>query len=431
MARRRSTVARHARLRSPSPLRQLLSLLAVAALVVLAGVGGTVAYATYDLAASLVDGAVTLEDDLVVPPDIGQIEGGVNLVVTGIDECEPQYAHYFPGRCEGPDSYSKLNDVNMLLHISDSPRRVTVVSFPRDLILDAAPCTREDGTRWGGGTVQINQLYEIGGLPCVVSTISKLSGQPVPFAATVTFGGVIEITDAIGGVDVCLARGIRDPNTGIDWPAGTHTISGIDALQFLRTRYGVGDGSDLGRVSNQQQYMSRLARKLVSDEVLGNAATLYRLASSALRSVTPNDRLTNPVTLVQIALAVKDVPFDDIVFVQYPSLTAPSDASRVVPNYSAAEPLWDALTENRALELTGDVGLNGAVIEVTPDDGTATPDATGDPSAPVEPDAPDQPDAPVEPDPAASPGPDRAVLPPSISGSTAAQETCSAGNRPR
>ena len=81
---------------------------------------------------------------------------------------------------------------------------------------------------------------------------------------------MIEITNAIGGVDVCLANGIKDPYTGIDWPAGNRTIQGVEALQFLRTRHGVGNGGDLGRISNQQQYMSRLARKLVSEEVLTN-----------------------------------------------------------------------------------------------------------------------------------------------------------------
>ncbi|MGP3533376.1 LCP family protein [Microbacterium sp. RD1] len=404
-------MARHARLRSPSIVGQLLTVLAVAVAVVLVAGAGTVGFATYDLSASFVADAVELEDQPAPPPDIGQIEGGVNLLVTGIDECEPEYAHFFGARCTGADAGGRLNDVNILLHISDNPRRVTVVSFPRDLILQAAPCTRTDGSRWGGGTVQINELYMIGGLNCVVNTVSDISEQPIPFAATVTFGGVIEITDAVGGVEVCLARGMRDRNTAIDWPAGPRTIAGIEALQFLRTRYGVG-GSDLARISNQQQYMSRLARKLVSEQVLSDPATLYRLASSALRNVDPTTSLTNPLTLVQIALAVKDVPFEEIVFVQYPTVTARSDPNRVEPNFAAAEPLWQALAENRPIELTGKVGANNGVVEVTPPPTDAaapeTPEATADPSQATPPDA--------------------VALPSSVTGSTAAQETCSAGN---
>lgn len=411
MTRRRQTVARHAHLRSPSATGQLFTLLAVAVVVVLAATAGTVAYTAYELTSDFTADAVSLDDGLDVPPDIGEIEGGVNMLVTGIDECEDAYAYLFPGRCDGPDADTELNDVNILLHISDAPRRVTVVSFPRDLVFSAPGCTRTDGSQWSGGRVQINELYEIGGLPCVAAALSDVSGQEIQFAATVTFGGVIEITNAIGGVEVCLANPMRDSNTLIDWPAGPRVIQGVEALQFLRTRYGVG-GSDLARVSNQQQYMSRLARKLVSEQVLTDPATLFRLASTALRNVTPNDRLTNPLTLVQIALAVRDVPFEDIAFVQYPTLENPDDRNRLVPNYDAAEPLWQALAANQPIEITGEVGAIGGTVEVTPE-------------TPVDPAAPTDAASPTDP---ATLAPEAVELPPSITGSTAAQETCSRGN---
>jgi anionic cell wall polymer biosynthesis LytR-Cps2A-Psr (LCP) family protein len=249
-----------------------------------------------------------------------------------------------------------------------------------------------------------------------VKTISQLSGQNIPFAAKVTWGGVIKVTDAVGGVKVCLASGIRDRDTGIDWPAGTRTIKGMDALQFLRTRHGVGDGSDLGRISNQQQYMSRLARKLMSGDVLSNPATLYKLATTAVENITPSKSLTNPLTLVQIALAVKNVPFDEIVFVQYPVLTDPTNANKVVPDTEAADALWAALAANKPLKLTGEAGSNGGVVVVTP---TPTPTPSATPSATPS----------GTPTPGATTPADEAVeLPSSITGSTAAQETCSNGN---
>lgn len=401
MARARHTVARHARLTSPTPLSQILKLLAVAVAVVLVSTGGVAAFASYDLVQSYAEGTVVIEDQPPVPPDIGAIEGGVNVLVTGIDECEPEYAHFFADRCTGESAEDKLNDVNLLVHISDAPRRVTVVSFPRDLVVEMPACTRAYGSRWDGGTEQINSAYYIGGLSCVQGTISKLSGMPIHFSAVVTFGGVIEITNAIGGVDVCVQDAVRDSETGLDLTPGTHTVSGYWALQFLRTRYGVGDGSDLGRTSNQQQYMGRLARKLVSEEVLSNPATLYRLASTALSNVRTSESLQNPMTLAQVAPAVKDVPFDEIVFVTYPAFDHPYDVNRLVPDYDSAAGLWAALDSNKKLKITGDVGARGAVVEVTPD------------AAPV----PEASDAPVE---------DVVELPSSIAGSTAAQELCSA-----
>ncbi|WZH37789.1 MAG: LCP family protein [Microbacterium enclense] len=409
MPRRRRTVAQHAQLRSPHPLSQLAKVLAVAVTVVLVAVAGVAAYTAADLTSDYVAEAVVVENQPPVPPDLGQLEGGVNMMVVGIDACEENLNALFGERCEGPDAEGQLNDVNILLHISDAPRRVTVVSFPRDLLFEAPACDTPDGDRWGGGYVQINEIYSYGGLSCVMTAISDMSGQSVQFGAMVTFGGVIEITNAIGGVEICLASPMRDEYTAIDWPAGPRTIQGYEALQFLRTRYGVG-GSDLARISNQQQYMSRLARKLVSEEVLSNPATVFRLASTGLRNVTPTQSLTNPLTLVQIASAVKDVPFDDIVFVQYPTVEASTDADRVEPNYSAAQVLWDALAANQGIEVTGDVGANdGVVAQPTPGE-TATPAETPE----IEPGTVD-------------PTTGAVALPESITGSTAAQQTCSNG----
>ncbi len=407
----RRTVARHGELKSPHPFGMLMKIFGIIVAVVLVAGAGVAAYAAYDLTASFTEDAVDLEGQEAVPPDIGAIEGGVNLFVAGTDACEEAYAGYFGDRCTGPDAEIELNDVNMLVHISDSPRRVTVISFPRDLMISIPSCTAEDGSETSPvDYAPINTAYTQGGLACVVKTVAALSEQPIPFAAKVTWGGVIEVTNAVGGVDVCLASGIRDYYTGIDWPAGIRNVQGIEALQFLRTRHGVGDGSDLGRISNQQQYMSRLARKLVSEDVLSDPSTLLKLATTAVDNVTPSKSLTNPLTLVQIALAVKNVPFDEIVFVQYPVVTDPWDENKVVPNEESARALWDALAANQPLQLTGEAGTNDAVIDVTPEAPVPTETATPTPGE------------------TAAPAQEAIALPSDISGSTAAQETCSNGN---
>ncbi|GAB3152222.1 LCP family protein [Microbacterium neimengense] len=412
---RRQTVARHGRLRSPHPVAQFFKLVAVSLAVVLVAGLGVVGYNVWSLTTNLTQDAVPLEGQSAVPPDIGAIEGGVNLFLAGTDACEPEYAALFGERCTGADSEGDLNDVNLLLHISDNPRRVTVISFPRDLMIPIPSCTRPDGSAGSAmSKQQLNSTFSYGGLSCAVKTISQLTGQNIPFAASITFGGVIQITNAIGGVDVCIANGIRDSYTGIDWPAGMRNVQGLEALQFLRTRHGVGNGGDLGRISNQQQYMSRLARKLVGEGVLSDPATLYKLATVGVENVTPSESLTNPMTLVQIALAVKEVPFDDIVFVQYPTLTDPDDANRVVPNKSAAEALFDAIDANQQLVLTGSTSQGDGTIVAEPSE------APTDPTTPAPTQSADvaQPTAPT----------DSVALPSSIAGQTAAEETCSNGN---
>ncbi|MDZ5143623.1 LCP family glycopolymer transferase [Microbacterium testaceum] len=415
------TVARHGRLTSPGPLAQLFRGVAIALAVLLVSGGAVLAYAAVDLTQSFTADAVELKGQPAVPPDLGELKGGVNMLLVGTDECEPSFAQLFGDRCTGADSEGSLNDVNMLVHISDAPRRVTVISFPRDLMVPIPSCTDKDGNETSAmSKQQINSSFSYGGLSCVVQTISELSGLEIPFAAKVSFGGVINITDAIGGVDVCIANGIKDRYTGIDWPAGMRTVQGLDALQFLRTRHGVGDGGDLGRISNQQQYMSRLANKLKSQDVLSNPATLYKLASTALRNVDPSTSLTNPLTLVQIASAVKDVPFNEIVFIQYPTYTDPSNPNRVVPDRTDADTLWAALAANQPLELSGNLSDgNGVVV-----DANATPAPTQTP-APVNTASP----APTETAQASSaPTSDAIQLPSGIAGQTAAQATCSNGN---
>ena len=405
--RRRRTVARHGQLQSPGPISQLLKIIGVALAVVLVSGVSVSAFVVSDLYGTATADAVELEGQQPVPPDISEYEGGFDMLLVGTDTCEDEYAHLFGDRCSGDDAEGNLNDVNILLHVSEEPRRITAVSFPRDLMLPIPECTREDGSMTAAMSKQpLNSAYMDGGLNCVAKTVADVTGQDIEFAASVTFGGVIEITNAIGGVDVCLATPIKDRYTGLDMAAGTHTILGLEALQFLRTRHGVGDGSDLGRIGNQQQYMSSLARKLISGEVLGNVPTMLRLANTALSNLEASTSLTNPMTIVQVALAVKDVPFEDIVFLQYPTYEDPDDANKVVADTESAQAMWDAINANQQLQITHENSENDGVV-------------VQEPAAPA-------PDAPATEQPA--PTDTVVALPDSIKGNSAAQQTCSNGN---
>ena len=410
---RRTPVARHGQLRTPGATGQLLKLLGIALAVVLVSGLGVGTFVVGGLLNTVSANAVELENQKELPPDISAYEGGFDMLLTGVDTCEPKYAYLFGKRCTGKDAQGTLNDVNLLVHVSAEPRRVTVVSFPRDLMIPIPACTDANGkTSSSMSKQQLNVAYEHGGdkggLNCVAKTISSLvGGEDIEFAAKVTFGGVIEITDAIGGVDVCLANPIKDRFTGLDMSAGDHTIQGLQALQFLRTRHGVGDGSDLGRIGNQQQYMSSLVRKLISGQVLGNVGTMLKLADVGLNNLEASTSLANPMTIAQIALAVKDVPFEDIVFVQYPTVYDPADADRVIPDKRNAKILWDAITANKQLQITHENTKNDGVVVKEPDTGTTAPPAT--------------------PTPTETPA-DVVELPSSITGTSAAQVTCSNGN---
>jgi len=415
----RWTVAQHGMLPTPSPFTQAVKLALVALAVVVVAAASVGTFLIYDLTSTYKGHAVTLEDQPAPPaadqPGGGSIRtamaGGVNVLLVGTDICESSYAQELGKRCTGPQANytSANNDVNLLLHISDNPRRVTVISFPRDMVVRTPSCERPDGgTAPATSASMLNTTYSYGGLSCVAKTISRLTGIGIPYAASITFGGVINVTDAIGGVRVCVANGIDDPYTHLRLSPGMHTVKGLEALQFLRTRHGLVAGSDLARISNQQQYLSRLVRKLVDGGELSDPVTLYKLASAVVRNITPSDTLTDPATLVRIALAVKSVPFDQIVLVQYPTVTDPHNANRLLPDKDAATTLIAALKANKQLKITGDGSPEHGVV-TQPSKGSPSPSPTRSPS------------------PSPTPG-DEAALPSTISGTTAADNTCANGN---
>lgn len=420
----RRPLARHGALRTRHPLVTMLAMLGVLLGVGSAASAGVAAYAVWDAGQMIATRAVALENEDQLPPTLGAIEGGVNLLVVGTDSCDGPNAA-LSGACQNGDTEGERNDTTLLVNISDDPRRVTVVSFPRDMIVPIPACPREDGSgEYSAMSAQmLNASYTYGGLACTVKTIEKLTGQSIQFAAATRWTGVVNMSNAIGGVDVCIGEGgIRDKNTGLNLAAGPQTLQGEQALQFLRTRYAIGDGSDLGRISNQQQFMSSLVRKLQSDAVLADPGRLLNLATTAIGQmqqgqIVLTQGLANPTRMVQIAMAVKDVPYEDIVFVQYPTRYASGDgASRVLPVTDAADALFAALAANQPLTLTGDAS-QGYGVEVTgeavkPEAPTApepTPGGTATGETPAA-------EAPV--------AEQRVELPSEIAGQTAAQTTC-------
>jgi LCP family protein required for cell wall assembly len=254
----------------------------------------------------------------------------------------------------------------------------------------------------------LNEVYERGDITCVADTLSQLTGLDIDYAASIKWGGVIEVTDAIGGVDVCVGgEGIYDlENTGLALEPGTHNLKGQEALEFLRTRYGVG-GSDLNRIGNQQVYMSALVRKLTSEEVLTNPGTLLTLARTVLANVQPTSTLTDPVVLARVALAARDVPLSDYAFVPYPVLDDPTAPNRVVPESYRAAALFEAIRANEPLDLRGPGG--GAVLAEEGDDTS-----------------PEEEEPPAE-EPSEEPEPEEPSADVDFLGSHADQPTCSDG----
>ena len=300
-------------------------------------------------------------------PSIGEIDGGFNVLVVGSDTRAGQGDGF-----EFVDT--ELNDVNLLVHVSKNHDHAVVVSFPRDVHLDIPACPQADGTESRQRSREpLNTTMGIGGLPCVALTIEQLTGLDIGYAGLMTFAGVAQLSTAVGGVEICVDAPLVDPWSGIDLPeAGYHTLEGYQALAFLRTRKGVGDGSDLSRISSQQVYMSALVRTLQADGVLNDVTKLYGLAQVAANTMVLSTSLGSLDVMVAMARALRGIPNDNIVFIQYPVLDADPELypGRVVPNEVLAKTVAERLQADEAFTVSaGSEGYGSTAADSEPQRG--------------------------------------------------------------
>ena len=414
-ARRPAGIARHGRLRRSHPFLLLLKTVAACLAVVLVSGASVGAYAVWKLSDNIDTVDLVLdegEEPVAAPPALGKFEGGFNVLIVGSDRCEKQ------GGCK--DRQADLNDVTMLVHVAADQSSAVAVSFPRDLVVPIPSCPHADGSgNYNSMSAQpINVTLSYGGLACTVLTVEKLTGLDIPYAGLITFNGVIGMSTAVGGVPVCVGGPIKDKYTGLNLPAaGEYTLAGQDALNFLRTRHGVGDGSDLGRISSQQVFLSSLVREVKKGSTLTDPAKLFGIASAATSNMQLSSSLAPLNTMASMALVLKDIPLEKITFVQYPGTTGAGGVydGKVAPIRSQADALFARISADQPFTVSG-TGL-GSTIAADP----AAPVTPVDPSTPAAPVAPTAPNVAAETDPAA---PTSEVIT-GVKGQTAADYTCS------
>ncbi|KZC94141.1 MULTISPECIES: LCP family protein [Clavibacter] len=404
-------IARHGRLRKSSAARTLLIGTAMTLVVLVASGLSVATIALWELDKSVQANTVDISDGTEqTTVGVGALDGGFNMLLAGSDTRQGQGDGY--GKTDGA-----LNDVNMVLHVSADHSQATVVSLPRDLIVPIPACQRSDGSGTTSplSAAPLNSALSDGGLPCVAKTVAQFTGLDIPYAALIEFNGVIEMSNAVGGVPVCLASPLKDKRTDLDLPAGVTPLKGKEALQFLRTRHAVGDQSDLARISNQQVFLSSLVRTMRQSSTLSDPTRVYGLAKAAVDNMQRSTSLDYQ-TMASMALALKDIPLDQVHFVQYPGTTSGTGvyAGKVQPLKTDGDELMQLLRTDAPFQVkAGNTGL-GAVAEQpaasTPAPApSASAPAAGGGSAPA-------PSGPT-------------VLPEAITGTDAGTVTCSKASR--
>lgn len=374
-------------------------LLAVGAVlaVVMAAAAAFVAAAMTRVSENLAEHVVTRPGVEAPPaPTVPDWDGPVNLLIMGSDERLGQTTGDY-----GYEQSGARSDVTMLLHVSADHTNATLVSIPRDTMLPIPECTTTSGeTVPAQDEAMINGALTAGPY-CSLDAIRSFTGLDVDHFIVVDFDGVVGVTNAIGGVDVCVTDDVEDLYSGLILPAGEHTIQGADALAFLRSRHGFGDGSDLGRIAVQQTYLASLARKVMSAGTLANPFALFALADAASQAISVDEGLSSTEALVGLAGTLAGIDLAKITLVQLPVEDYPYDPNRVQPIAEEAAALFAALAADQAIGFAADAP--------EPD-----PDADAEPAAEATPDTAE----------AAPTDPATTTLGPTTKGQTAAAATC-------
>ncbi|WP_328885112.1 LCP family protein [Streptomyces sp. NBC_00316] len=251
------------------------------------------------------------------------------------------------------------SDTAFLLHVYADHRHAVAVSIPRDSLVDIPAC-RTPGGEWTAPQhhVMFNQAFSVGetaeGNPaCTQNTVEHLTGLRVDHTLVVDFSGFAALTSAVGGVPVCLPQDIyqRDlsPNRltrgALVFSKGPQTVSGQRALDYVRLRHGIGDGSDIGRIKRQQAFIGSLIKKVKSQGL--NPTTLLPLANAATDAMTVDPGLGSADRLLSFAMSMKHIDLHNTKFVTVPWRYEGARVAIVEPD---ADALWAALKADRTID---------------------------------------------------------------------------------
>jgi LCP family protein required for cell wall assembly len=277
------------------------------------------------------------------------IDGAVDILLVGMDSrtdpqgnplSKEQLAMLNAGEADGVQN----TDTIILVHIPVEGGKAMGISIPRDSYVDipgygqhkinsaylrkrndAMADLRAQGVTGGELTVRSNQE----GAKSLIATVQQLTGVTVDHYAEINLLGFYDITLAIGGIDVCLKKPVKDRDSGADFPAGPQNLSGAPALSFVRQRKGLPRG-DIDRVSRQQVFLSGMAKKAFSGNLLAPGSdTMDKLQQAVAKSVV----LDKGWNIMDFAQQIVEFTGGNLTFETIPvgrlNLPTPSDGKAV------------------------------------------------------------------------------------------------------
>ena len=234
----------------------------------------------------------------------GGDDGAIDILLVGLDSRtdahgNPLSAQELATLRATDDDPSTNTDTIILVRIPNNGKSATAISIPRDSYV-AAPglgktkingvygqtreAKRASLVQAGASAAEAEAAGTEAGREALIKTVADLTGVTVDHYAEIGLLGFALITDALGGVEVCLKEAVFEPLSGADFPAGRQKLNGPQALSFVRQRHDLPRG-DLDRVVRQQAVMASLAHRVISGHTLSSPSTLHRLEQAVQRSM--------------------------------------------------------------------------------------------------------------------------------------------------
>ena len=266
--------------------------------------------------------------------------GSLNILVLGSDSRSGKENQALGGG----DSSGARSDTAMVVHLDAGRKKATIVSIPRDTLVTRPSCPLSSG---GSTSVAYNAMfnsaYSVGGPVCAVKTVESITDVRMDHYIEIDFAGFAKLVNALGGVTVTTTQDIDDDDSHLHLKKGTHHLNGKQALALARTRHGIGDGSDLGRIGLQQMLVKALLEQISANDLLTDPTKLYEITDAVTDSLTTDTGLDSLSELISLGQSLKGLSADAVTTVTMPNVTAPSDPNRVVAKEPAASELWESL----------------------------------------------------------------------------------------
>lgn len=310
-------------------------------------------------------------------------DGFTDILLIGSDSRTDAQGHPLPpevlAKLGAADNEGDLTDTMILVRIPNDGRKAVAISLPRDLYVEMPEAygqhklnsafarakneTANQLVEQDAGPEQVRTESVAAGRQFMVKAIEKLTGASIDHYAEVNLLGFAKLTEAVGGVEVCLKAPVDDEASSADFPAGRQTISGTDALAFVRQRESLPRG-DLDRVVRQQVFLAGLADKVLSAGTLSNPSRIRQLIGATQQALV----LDKNLNVLDFAARMQGLAAGDVEFVTVPVVgdtdTDEGSALEVDPEVVAQFVATVAAPEPRPQQPPADRGDVATIVDV-------------------------------------------------------------------